>query len=90
MREAARLVIESEVETYDQFISGAVFGYVVKDASGEHIDSCFGFYGYGEVKWDADHTKCGYAMQCVREQIDDHLSQSEALAVATTEAEVWP
>lgn len=90
MREAANLVIEGDVETYDQFISGEVFGYVAKDSSGDHIDSCFGFYGHGEVKWDSEHAKCGYAMQCVRELIDDHLSKVEALAAATTEAEVWP
>lgn len=34
---------ESEVTAWEQ---GEVFGYVVEDQYGEHIDSCWGFYGY--------------------------------------------
>ncbi len=34
-----------EVETYDQFISGEVYGFVVTDKAGNHLDSCYGFYG---------------------------------------------
>lgn len=35
----------AEVEEYDQFLTGDVWGYVVEDAEGEHLDSCWGFYG---------------------------------------------
>lgn len=34
-----------EVETMDQYVTGNVYGFQVKDAEGEHIDSCWGFYG---------------------------------------------
>lgn len=37
--------LQQEVTTYDEFLTGQVYGYVVEDENGEHIDSCFGFYG---------------------------------------------
>jgi hypothetical protein len=36
----------AEVETYDQFISGEVYGFKHYDAEGEEIESVWGFYGY--------------------------------------------
>jgi len=40
--------MEGEVETYDNFLTGNVYGYVVKDADGEDIEdgSCWGYFGY--------------------------------------------
>ena len=38
-------VLVGEVETYDQYLRGDVYGYVVKDEAGEHVDSCWGFFG---------------------------------------------
>jgi len=37
--------IESEVEVYNYYLQGEVYGYSLKDSEGEEIDSCFGFYG---------------------------------------------
>lgn len=37
--------LESEVKIYDQYLRGEVYGYQVEDPSGEHVDSCRGFYG---------------------------------------------
>jgi len=34
-----------EVETMDQYVTGDVYGFKVKDAEGEDVDSCWGFYG---------------------------------------------
>jgi hypothetical protein len=34
-----------EVETYDKYLRGDVYGYVVEDADENHLDSCYGFYG---------------------------------------------
>jgi hypothetical protein len=55
----AQKVLEGEVETYDQYLRGDVYGYTVKDAAGEHLDSCWGFYGYDyclqEAKSVAEH-----------------------------------
>lgn len=44
-RENARKVLEGEVETYDQFLTGQVYGYTITDRLGEEPDSCWGFYG---------------------------------------------
>ena len=38
--------LRGEVQTYDDALTGNVRGYVVEDAEGEHVDSCWGFYGY--------------------------------------------
>ena len=38
-------VLAGEVETYDQYLTGDVYGYVVRDEAGEHVDSCWGFFG---------------------------------------------
>lgn len=52
--EKAKKLLESEVETYDQYIKGEVYGYVLEkkivceccdNVEYEHIDSCWGFYG---------------------------------------------
>ena len=37
-------IIEGEVETYNQYFAGDVYGYVVSK-NGQEIDSCWGFYG---------------------------------------------
>ncbi len=49
-RETALRVLEGEVETYHNFVSGQVYGYILKDTDGEEIDSCWGFYGYDLAK----------------------------------------
>ena len=43
-RRALDLMV-AEVEAYDQFLTGDVWGYVVENADGEHLDSCWGLYG---------------------------------------------
>jgi hypothetical protein len=45
-RANARRVLQGEVNTYNQYLQGEVFGYVLKDEAGEEIDSCWGFFGY--------------------------------------------
>ena len=35
-----------EVETYDHYLTGNVYGYTVENEESEEIDSCWGFYGY--------------------------------------------
>ena len=38
--------LEGEVESWDQYYQGEVFGYEVLDEDDDVIDSCWGFYGY--------------------------------------------
>ena len=43
-REKARKYLVGEVETYDQFLTGDVWGFRV-ERNGIELDSCWGFYG---------------------------------------------
>jgi hypothetical protein len=37
-------ILESEVNTYDKYLTGEVYGYVVKNETGDETDSCWGYY----------------------------------------------
>ena len=38
-------ILDGEIETLNQFISGEVYGFEHISENDEHIDSCYGFYG---------------------------------------------
>ena len=40
----AKEILRNEVNTYDQYIRGDVYGYTIIDPSGNLFDSCWGFY----------------------------------------------
>lgn len=42
--ELIREALAGEVETYDRYLRGEVYAYVVEDAEGNIVDSCCGFY----------------------------------------------
>jgi hypothetical protein len=48
LREQARELLVAEVETYDQYLTGDVYGFIVEDADGKELDSCWGHFG---LKW---------------------------------------
>ncbi len=42
------------IETWNQYLSGDVYGYVIREEGDEeHIDSCWGFYGMEHAKEEA-------------------------------------
>jgi len=45
IRKQAETCLRAEVETYNQYLTGDVYGYEIQDENGELIDSCWGFYG---------------------------------------------
>ena len=45
--------LSGEVETYAQYLTGDIYGYVVKDEKGEEQDSCWGYYGMDAVLEEA-------------------------------------
>jgi len=45
-RKLAEKVLRGEVETFDQYLKGDVYGYIIQNSDGETVDSCWGFYGY--------------------------------------------
>jgi hypothetical protein len=52
IQETIRKNVISEIEVYDDYVTGNVYGYRVLDEDGEKIDSCHGYFGY-------DHEKSG-------------------------------
>ena len=52
-------------EEFSQWCNGEVYGYVIEGKDGDHLDSCWGFYGYdyalneGEsaLVWQIDHQR---------------------------------
>lgn len=40
----------NQIEALNQYVSGDVYGYVVEDPFGEHVSSCWGFYGWKYAK----------------------------------------
>ena len=62
-------VAESNVSLYNDYLSGDVYGYQVKDRDGESADSCWGFYGY-------DHEKSGL-LDDARSNIDYAIEQNK-------------
>lgn len=44
-----------EIETYDKYLNGQVFGYEIKDGN-ELVDSCYGFYSEKDAESQAKHS----------------------------------
>lgn len=42
----AKQCLLDEVEEYDQYLTGDVWGYIIEDEDGNEIESCWGFNGY--------------------------------------------
>jgi len=49
IKEKAKECLVAEINEYDQYLQGDVWGYVIEDG-GEEIDSCWGFFGYEYAK----------------------------------------
>lgn len=44
-KDYAIILLESEVETYDDYLTGNVYGFEIIDPDGDNIDSCWRFFG---------------------------------------------
>lgn len=45
-RKKAAETLKSELETWNEYVSGQVYGYTITGPDGEEGDSCWGIYGY--------------------------------------------
>lgn len=45
VREKVIKLLEAEVETYDQYLTGDVWGFVIEHPEDGEVDSCWGFFG---------------------------------------------
>ncbi len=48
MREKAEDILRGEIVTYDDYLGGRVYGYVI-ERDGEEMDACWGFFGHYEL-----------------------------------------
>ena len=48
--ERAKALLESEVKVYDSYLRGEVFGWVISNGIEDRINSCWGYYGTGEIE----------------------------------------
>ena len=48
--EKAEKCLIGEVKTYDDYLTGNVYGYKVIDSEGNEEDSCWGYYGEDSIK----------------------------------------
>lgn len=43
--ERAEKILRGEVETYDDYLTGQVYGFIIEDENDEELESCWGFLG---------------------------------------------
>ena len=56
LREMVLKQLKQEVETYNDYLQGNVYGFQVETPNGTHLDSCYGHYGLKEkAKGQADY-----------------------------------
>ena len=70
--------LRGEVEEYDRFIMGECYGYIVEDAEGNDLDSCWGFIGADWVKGEATRA----AKYCAESRAKEHTEQLEREATS--------
>lgn len=49
LEEKTLTCLENEVKTFDHFVTGEIYTYIVEDKDGEEIDSCSGWYDEEEA-----------------------------------------
>jgi hypothetical protein len=65
-------LLRAEVEIYDNYLTGAVYGFIVEDETGDSVDSCWGFFGdTKECLEEGIHS----AQYCIRNDIKKHIEQ---------------
>lgn len=72
----ARTIALSLIKTWNQYLSGDVYDFMIEDKDGNHVDSCGGFYGEDE------------AMQEATRQAEWHLAQTLKKHLAKKRAEI--
>lgn len=87
LRKMAADCIRAEVETYDQFLTGDVYGYVIEDEDedGDKLDSCWGFFGLDYAKQE------GRAMlkDCIAKRLDEAKAARLAATKERRERRYW-
>lgn len=54
VRDKALQVLKYEIEEYGKWLNGEVYGYVIEDAEGNDVDSCWGFIGLDYIRQEVE------------------------------------
>lgn len=60
-------ILKADIDLYNYWTNGEVYGYIIKNANGEEVDSCWGFYGWDDVEEAAEDAASG---------VDPYLTES--------------
>lgn len=52
--EKAKEILIDEVHTYDTYLTGEVYGYIIYDENDDEVDSCWGYYDFNHCKEAAE------------------------------------
>lgn len=70
LEERVYTLLQGEVETYDHYLTGSVYGFVVKDKTGEEIESCWGFYGDSDYPMQEAKSTVDYLVKKNKEDLE--------------------
>ena len=70
-REKARKAAEGLIETWNQYLSGEIYGYETESPSGEFIHSCWNYYDKDEMIEDAK----GEINYYIKQQMQEHTER---------------
>ena len=70
LEKRVRDILNAEVETFDKYIRGEVYGYVAEDHEGNSIDSCSGYYDCDDMIKEAQ-----YSIDCYLEDIEKTIGK---------------
>jgi len=73
VRETVVRVLEGEIETWDQYFTGEIFGIIVTDNDGEELESCWGFYGYKYTEEEADRQLKAWDRDVANEKTEEDV-----------------
>jgi hypothetical protein len=76
-RNRARSCAAGEISTWSAWADGEIYGYIVKDLDGEHLDSCWEFYGEKYAREEGESSQSFYEEQAKISQslIDNRLEE---------------
>jgi hypothetical protein len=72
LRKKVEGILQAEVKTYDSYVRGDVYGYVIKDPREDNVDSCWGFYGWNDSK---DYMMSSYVRPAIDHDIEKRMRQ---------------
>lgn len=78
-REQILRSLEGEIETFDSYCRGEVYGFVVEDEEGEEIDDCGGYYGDDGMDYAIFEAKGSVDCELERRKREERIAMMDAL-----------